>query len=491
MRKFASVILLAVLVNLAGILPARPAVAAPASFSMNFIVPDDQFLDYLGMSQARIQEFLDNRTGILKSYVAADGRPAAQVIYDAAVANKISPKVLLATIQKESSMITRSAFNTDGYSGSAQYYLDWITFYGWCDSCSTGVSKGFVNQMNSTAAAFRRYLDSIATTGTSISGWGPGIGKSLLCITSDYANGRELCTPGTAIVITPLNAATSALYTYTPHPGGNYAFWKIWNDFNFGFSRKYPDGTLLQAKGSSSIFLLQDGLKRKFKTRSAFLSRYSAKRVLTVSPDVLALYDDGKPIAFANYSVVSAPNRGVYLLVDDTKRPITSGKAFKAAGFTKEEVVKASWDDLNLYSDGESITTDNVYPSGALMQHNKTGALYFVKDGVRYPIISSSILKSQFGNQRPVKIAGSRLARYTIGNKVGFKDGDLVQSRTDTTVYFISNGSRLPIAHKAIYAYGFDKIWKTRIITDDRSLAVHPLGPTLDVDSNLVSLASK
>lgn len=493
MRSLRIIVVVGLVISLATpfAAPVAQAQVAPLVFNANYIIADDQMTDYLGMSASKIQEFLDTKPGVLGNYVHSDGRTAAQVIADAAQSYQISPKVLLTTIQKESSMITRSSFNTDGYSGSKQYYLDWITFYGWCDSCSTGVDKGFANQVSATAAAFRRYLDRMAQYGTSVSGWGPSISRSLLCIDSDYYSGRNICTPGTTITITPGNAATAALYTYTPHPGGNHGFWKIWNDYSFNVRRLYPDGTLLQAKGGKSIFLIQNGMKRKFATMSAFLSRYSPKRIIVVPADALAQYDTGKVIAFANYSVVQAPNRGIYLLVDDTKRPIKSKKAFQTAGFTKEEVVKASWKDLDNYTTGEPITTENIYPGGELLQHNKTGAIYFVKDGIRHPIISGAIYKSQFGNQKPIMTPGSKLAKYEKGSLIGFKDGDLVQSKTDTVVYFISNGYRLPIAGSAAArAFGFDKIWKSRIITDDKSIGVHPLGPTLDVDTGLVTLAS-
>lgn len=517
MRKFASVTLLAILLNTAGLFGVGPAVAQSIPtpvFDMNMVVADDQFVDYLGMSVSRIQEFLNIKSGVLKSYIGPDGRSAAQTIYDAAQDNHISPRVILTIIQKESSMITRSSFaasctvkTSQGTSwpckSSKEYFLEWATFAGWCEdsaSCYYGSPylekyRGFANQINWTAGLFRYYLDNVAAGGRTLHGnsyYGPGPNIPMLFTDCVATGSNGSCTSYQNYTVTPANAATAALYTYTPHKASAYSFWSRWNDFGFNFRRVYPDGTLLQAQGSKSVYLLQDGLKRKFSNMSAFLSRYSSNRILPVPADVLTQYDNGKPIAFANYSVVSAPNKGVYLLVDDTKRPIKSKKAFQAAGFTSEEVIKASWADLNQFTDGVPITTENVYPSGILMQHSKTGVIYFVKDNVRYPVISKDIFKSQFGSQRPVKTAGSKLATYPIGSPIGFKDGDLVQSRTSTTVYFISHGYRLPIASsQAAHAYGFNKIWKSRIITDDKSIAVHPIGQTLDVDTAVVAMASQ
>lgn len=492
MRLFAVSALVALLLGVASPFSVRAQSAAEAGFSINTVITDDQMNDYLSMSAGRIQEFLNSQTGILKTYVATDGRTAAQVIYDAAQASQISPKVLLVTVQKESSMITKSIFNTDAYSGSSQYYLDWITFYGWCDTCSTGLDKGFINQINATAAAFRRYLNLIASSGTSISGWGPTVTKSVPCLASDYNNGRQICTPGTNIDITPTNAATSALYTYTPHPGGNYAFWKIWKMFNFNMRRVYPDGTLLQAKGSKDIYIIQGGVKRRFATQNVLLASSSLKKVITVSVDTLLQYENGKTIYFTNYSLVTAPNRGVYLIANDQKRAIKSKAALLKIGLDPKKSVKANWDILNEFPDGAPITTDDVYPAGAIVQNSKNGMVFFVKDGIKYPVPSGDIYKSQFGSKKPIKATPEVLDTYTWGSFVGFRDGELVQSKTGGAVYFISNGFRLPIQSVAASkAFGFDKIMKNLIKTNDKSIEVHPLGPGLDVDSNMVSLASK
>lgn len=476
----------------------RPAGAqADPAFNMNNIIGDDQLLDVSSMSLDRIQEFLNGHTGVLKTYTIpqADGttKTAAQVIYESAISAQISPKFLLVTLQKEESLIDDPA--------PSQTQLDWATGYGFCDSCTTSTPsiqqyKGFANQVGNTAQLIRRYLNNLQTIGITTAAiantWGPGKSNTILCISSDASGGRNLCTPGTNITITPANFATSILYTYTPHPGGNYSFWKIWKNFSFNTHRVYPDGSLLQAKGSKVVYMIQNGVKRPFASQSTFLTLYSAKQVITVTADALAQYDTGTTIFFANYTLMSAPNRGVYLLYNDTKRAVRSGAALKAAGLAGKKAVKVTWDILSQLPDGNDITTADVYPAGALLQNNKTGAVFYVKDGVKYPISSGDIYKDQFGGQKATKVAAAQLDQYQWGPFVGFRDGDLVQSKTGGPVYFISNGYRLPIASMAAAkAYGFDKIMINLIKTTDKAIAVHPEGQSLDIDSGMVTVASK
>lgn len=468
----------------------RPAAATHATgFNWNLVILDEQFTDFQSLSAGKIQEFLNLQPGILKNY-STGGRSAAQIIYDAAQAYRISPKVILTNIQKESSMITRTTFPS-----GQQYYLDWVMFYGVCDSCSPDdpnlqAYKGFANQIDLATRAFRRYLDQIAdpNRGYTVSGWGPGIAKNIQCIQSDYNAGRELCTPGTTITITPVNAATAALYTYTPHPGGNFAFWYIWNSqFKFSLGRMYPNGTLLRASGSPHVWLIQNGVKRRFTNSTAFLSRYSFSRVVTVPSDHLFVYDNGLEISYANYSLLQAPNGGIYLLVDDTKRPIASRSAFQNAGFRSEEVVRAPWSILEKFPDGETITTENVYPSGRLMQNKQTGAVHYVKDGQRHAVYCREILRSQFGRRRPIPVDGALLGTFTEGTPIGFKDGELVTA--GSTAYLISNGQKMPIANPQTFeAYRFS--WANLIRVSEGCLWVHPLGPTLDINTE-VSLAGQ
>lgn len=490
-KRFLS--LLAVTVSLAwpmAVLAQEPSTPPSQTFNPNLIIADDQLLD-TSMSPSRIQEFLNSHAGILKNYVAADvtgvEKPAVQIISEAAQAAQINPKFLLVTLQKEESLIDDDT--------PSQVQLDWATGYGFCDKCTTTTPsiqqyKGFGKQVWNAAQLVRRYLNNLATIGVTTSAiantWGVGKANTVLCLNSDFNNGREICTPGSTITITPSNSVTAILYTYTPHPGGNYAFWKIWNLYNFTLTRFYPDGSLLKAQGTATTYLIQNGLKRRFTSTSAFLSRYSPNRVITIPADHLAQYDNGRDIAFANYSLLSPPTGGVYLLVDDVKRPIKTKKAFLAAGFQSSEVVKASWEDLSQYPDGEPITTENIYPSGILMQNKKTGGVFFVKDGVRHAVVSRDIYQAQFGKRKTIWVTPEQLLQYASGVPVGFPDGFLVQNKTGGPIYFISNGERLPIASwAAMQAYGFDKILRSMVKTNDASIAVHPSGPTLDVTATV------
>jgi len=45
------------------------------------------------------------------------------------------------------------------------------------------------------------------------------------------------------------------------------------------------------------------------------------------------------------------------------------------------------------YKYGADITVETIYPTGALLQDNQTGGVYYIKDTIKQPIYSREIMK--------------------------------------------------------------------------------------------------
>ncbi len=441
-----------------------PSYAAPASYEPGLIIYDSDFTDWQLYNEAWIQSFLDAKPGILKNYKVGE-KTAAAIIAEAASQYHVSPKVILVTLQKEQSLITNPSPTPKA--------LDCAMGYEWGNGCNWMFAnkpalRGFANQVMAGAWQLRCYTNHQEFDGQCSASYIYGAGGTY---TID------------GLIVTIVNSSTGALYNYTPHISGNKSFWNYWKQYSFDFNRIYPDGSLLRAAGAPHVYLVENGVLRRFATSGAFLSRYSFNRVVTVPADHLSLYGQGREIKYANYSLLKTPRGGIYLLADDVKRPIAGMKVFKAAGWSKEEVVKASWEDINSYPDGEPVTMENIFPSGQLLRNKKTGSMWYVKDGTRYGIFNKEILKSQFGNRKLIPTLPEEIEKYPKGPMIGFKDGELVTSKKNGgTAYFISNGQRMPIASAAAFqAYRFD--WSNLLRVDDRAIDLHPIGPVLDVDS--------
>jgi len=166
-------------------------------FDPDTVVSEANFRAATSMTAADIQTFLNQQPGTLKSYRAADhngkASSAAQMIAEASVAHGISPKIILATLQKEQSLLTRQSPTKESY--------DWAMGCGKADSFTSYQYQGLGKQIWYGAYKFKQ----------NAALWSPGATQMI---------------DGSAVH--PTNAGTHAQYHYTPHMGGVMSFWMIY-----------------------------------------------------------------------------------------------------------------------------------------------------------------------------------------------------------------------------------------------------------------------
>ncbi len=429
-----------------------------SAFDPNYIISDAELLDPFAMDLNQIQAFLGK--GYLANYRAPDAygriRSAAEIIWRAAIEHGINPKVLLVLLQKEQSLVEDDS--------PSQKQLDWATGYAICDSCSMNDPslarwRGFGKQVNSAALQFiDGYMNEITESGLAVGRFGPGIPVTV--------DGQR---------IVPANAATAAFYAYTPHFAGNINFVSIWDEW---FGQEYPSGTLVQAFGQEGVWLIERGYRRPITSVSALQSRFDAELIVQVSPNLLDRFPIGTPISFPNYSLLRDETGKISLLVDDTLRHVTSMEVFRAVGFSEDEVVQVTSDDLNSFKNGEPIVGVNHEPLGKLLQLTTNGAIYFVKDGVRQAILDRTILDSRFPNPVLTTVEPVIVEQYAEGSPLLLPDGVLVRSDKAPAVYVVSEGQLRPILSAQIFE-SFGYAWENVRFVPEEVLALQKVGPPL------------
>jgi len=241
------------------------------------------------------------------------------------------------------------------------------------------------------------------------------------------------------------------------------------------------NGTLLQDSATGAVWLIQYGVARPITSQTAFYSRFDPSLVIPVSSTEIEKYDQGAPISFPNYSLLRSPTGVVYLIVDDERHGFVSQEAFRAIGFSPDEIIDVTWEDLEPYTEGTPITAESIYPQGALLQDSTTGGIVYVENGVRHAIYSREILQSRFGNLPIVSVSSEDLETYERGVDVTFPDGTLVAVIGSPDVFVVSDGQRLPIMDEAAFLlYGWK--WDQIVWTNERSVLLHPLGNAISSD---------
>lgn len=440
------------------------ATAQADEFVVNpeYLVSDAEMLDVYSMSLRDVERFLIR--GALEEYFGEDVNDkemsAAEIIYNTAQEFDLSPRFLLTLLQREQSLVEDDSPSQD--------QLDWAMGYAVCDSCSKDdprIAKymGFGNQVYYAAKRIREsYLEDLESRGYTETLVGPG---------------RDSIIDGTTV--TPVNFATSVLYTYTPHLHGNENFARIWQRW---FDFTYVSGSLLQDKESGGIWLIQYGERRPITSRTAFYSRFNPDTVVQVSSTTLEQYPIGTAISFPNYSLLRSPGGTVYLIVDDTRRGFTSMEAFRSLGFSTDEIVDVEWEDLDVYVESEPLTLETTYAKGALLQDKSTGGVFWVENSEKYPIFSREILKNRFTDDTITPVSTQELDVFERGDAVRFQDGTLIGVPGSPDIFVVSEGQRRPIVDElTFYSYGWD--WGQVIWTSQRAVLEHPLGEPLELDT--------
>lgn len=411
-------------------------------FDPNFIISDDDLFDAESMNRDRLIDFLRIK-GSLGDHMVADidgtTKLAADIIMRVAASYKISPKFILALMQREQSLVEDP--------DPSQDQLDWAMGFGVCDACSKddpAISdfKGFANQVEYASRQMReKYYIRYLTYGRLYGGITPGETTTI-----------------DGISVTPVNFATAALYTYTPHIHGNMNMWQIWTRW---FNKSYPNGTVVIGDPSGTIYWIRYGTKRPFASVAVASTLTDIEKAVTASDAELAGYETGEPIRFPNYALLRNSTGQIWLIVDDERRHIVNMDTFVKFGFNMDEVEDVADSELASYGEGMKITLDDAYPRGQLIQVSGLKAIWYAEGGKRQLITHPAIWTLYFNNRRPSAISQATLDSLTHSGAYLLHDGELVKSYDHPAVYVIENGMKRPIVSGEVFeemGYGWEYI---------------------------------
>lgn len=442
-------------------------VFAQADFNPEFIISDPELQNYQNWTRTDIQNFLNDKGSYLRQLVTEDAsgteRMASDIIYNAAQHYEINPKFLLVTLQKEQSLITDDT--------PTQKQLDWATGYALCDGCNLNDPKiikykGFGKQVDGAAGIMRWYYNNENQ---------PFVKKIDAPTLID----------GTDVI--PESWATAFLYTYTPHLHGNKNFWRIWDSW---FQQVYPNNTLLLNPENGQYWLIQDGKRRQFTTKTALITRMDPRVALITSEADLMNYPLGPAIFFPNFSLLRTPTH-TYLLDHDTLRPFASDDVLAQLGYNPEEPIDVADTDLAGLSIGSTITASTTAPQGVIFQISDAHLYYLLKDNILYPILDKTIIAADFKNLRVEKHRLEELNAYSIADKpIIFSDGTLVQAKGSSTVYIIDQGKKRPLADDDTFiALGYKR---SNIISAPLLTLLNiPLGSPLFMNTDFTAAKNK
>lgn len=220
--------------------------ASHSNFDPSNLISDEAFVAADSMSLAEIQTFLEEKGSFLASY-SEGGKTAGEIIWNAShgqgeatqkvsgtnltIKSSISPKVILVTLQKEQSLITKRTRDDSALRKAMGYACP---DNGTCDPAYAGFTKQVEN------GTWQLYWNYERAKGRGYSDF--QVGQTVTLSNSD----------GSQTTVTFSNRATASLYRYTPHVyNGNH-------NFNYYYRLWWP---ILQASwaGQSEYPILSPG----------------------------------------------------------------------------------------------------------------------------------------------------------------------------------------------------------------------------------------
>lgn len=342
-------------------------------------------------------------------YQVPGGKSAAQIIWEVGQQYGINPQVLIVMLQKEQSLIT------DDWPWLVQYQK--AMGYACPDTAPCDAQYyGFYNQVSSAAWQMKRYI-----AYPNSFNFKAGVTRNILW------------SPNTSCGSSPVfieNAATAALYNYTPYQPnaaavnnlygtgdgcsayGNRNFWRMFNDW-FGssysdtykymaFDLAHSTGALIREVSGGVVYKVIDGYRLTIPSYSVFLSHnYKDTSIkilnrgditLPISTKLLG-YRSGTLIRESGDPKIYAIQCSTQYLDSCTKNHVANYETFTYLGYTESDVSNVIKGEISSIPMGPQIIGRVSHPEGSMVSNPANGKIYLIKNGIRHHITSGLLFE--------------------------------------------------------------------------------------------------
>jgi len=454
---------------------------ASAAFNQNNLMGDGMFENSGTMMAGDIDVFLNRYsnsclstkngfttpepTGYSSSTGFTYGNPvsAGQAIAVVAQVYGINPQVILATLEKESSVVT----------GNASYHCQYINTamgYGCPDSGSCpsnpATQSGFSKQITNAAwllkfseqhslgnydwAVIRGSWDNTDDIGRCYSGFMTQgnfkRGSGSTCSQTVFYDGKATIDGAEVHMDT---GATAAFYRYTPHFHGNQNLVSIFESW-FGSTQAgsftiayttHPDGTLVRNFSEPEVYQIIDSIRYHVPNIETFNSHgfsWSEVRIATI-PDKQLTISNSK-LTFRGGTLIkgdSAPH--VYVLrcmpTFCVKDHISSIDVFSGLGFGFIDVLVLPQSQVDGITQDKTITSSDVHLQDQLVLDNSSGKVYLIDTNTKRWVPSLEVFAANHFKWPKVKTVKTGDLALTDGANVLFPEGALLRANGDNAVY--------------------------------------------------------
>lgn len=374
-------------------------------------------------------------SGLCNALSAKSARTAAQIIYDVSKACGIDSKVLIVMLQKEQALVT------DEWPWAVQYRS--AMGYGCPDTAPCAKEYyGFFNQVYNAAKQLKNYRKN------------PG--------SFNYASGRKSYVSYQANApscgksyITMQNAATAALYNYTPYQPnaaalanlygtgdscsayGNRNFWRMFNDW-FGSTSSTP---LFRINNGDAVYILGSNNNYYHITSASVLEAYGLGNSVNRIANAAGSYVSGKTMSGDLPPIARFEGDEVYFMNSGKLNHFTSRSMMQEYGYDVGE-------EAYLPAATKSYYTSSSDMQQVSLQSGST-AIYYVDNGKKRHITSQDAYDSgspSFSSREKVSLSRNSLS--FVGTGAPILTANKILQRTNDGSYAFWDGSSVQNINK-------------------------------------------
>ncbi len=422
-----------------------------AALDNSLVIDEGVYYNRYSMNEAEIQSFLVEKNSYLKNYtepndvyigpsVNVKGWSASKIIYNCAIWNGLSPKVILVTLQKEQSLITNSVLL------NGQSSLDGAMGYGYLESGITlSVYKGFSMQVAWGSFGLKKWSD-YAISHSEYNDFG----------TTKYWVDYPITIDGQTFIIK--NGPTAALYRYTPHI--QTSFYLIFTNF---FSTVNSDGPYLivNENNPTGVYLVDNNKKYPIPANIFNSWGFNTRKIYYITEESFNSYTT----SLVNLTKLININGHVYFIDRGSRLGIVSPEQFNLWGF--------NWDDIIILNTINSYTLNDIGSLSQIIRKPESGKFYFMDNGIlRY--ITNPELISQLGYPK-IKITDiSSDINFILGNNFS----SFIVKGSSGLKYIIDDGNKKLISDQLIAILKLEDYNIT--ILDDSSINFLSIGSNVN-----------
>ena len=101
---------------------------------------------------------------------------------------------------------------------------------------------------------------------------------------------------------------------------------------------------------------------------------------------------------------------GVFLIDGNTVRPIGDAMIFESLGYSWEDVVPASEEDMGIFEKGKMVILGNTHPEGTVLYAADTDTYFLIQGGEKHRIANHDIAQSYLHGTHPIQVSEETLS---------------------------------------------------------------------------------